>query len=59
MPKCPWCSRESVSITKKGGLVNHPDAGGKKCIGVGMVVAKDTRTPPKKIKPTFNRNRKG
>jgi hypothetical protein len=55
---CQWCSRDDVPTTKKGGLANHVDAGGKKCIAVGMAVAKDTRTPPKKIYPTFSRNRR-
>lgn len=52
---CPWCSRDGVLLTSKGGLGNHCDASGKKCVGVGMQVSASSLTPPKKIYPTYSR----
>ena len=56
---CPWCSRDSVPVTDKGGFGNHVDATGKRCIGVGQQYHNEpTRTLPKNIKGTVNRNTK-
>ncbi len=54
--KCPWCGREDVEITAKGGLGNHTNPGGVRCFAVGMKVSEDTRTPPRPFKGTVQRN---
>lgn len=55
MTKCKWCGR-TVQIMPKGGLGNHVDAGGKKCVAVGIKVAASTLTPPKRLKGVVQRN---
>jgi hypothetical protein len=54
--KCRWCGREDVEVTAKGGLGNHATPGGLRCFAVGLQVSEDTRTPPKRIKGTLQRN---
>mgnify|MGYP007122142172 CR=1 FL=1 len=54
--KCKWCGRKDVGVNKKGRLSDHVDAGGRKCVAAGVVVAPSALTPPRRPGGVVQRN---
>lgn len=51
---CPHCSRDNVPITSKGWIAPHVNMAGTRCLYIVQASA-STKTPPKRIKPIFNK----
>jgi hypothetical protein len=49
---CPWCSRDGIKRSPKGGLMPHLTFGGQRCVGTGVWCQADRTLDSKKaLKP--------